>query len=103
MRGIYIPSSTTVLSRYNGEIVGFISLVENTFASIFILPDYQGKAIGQKLLTYAFKEKEAVVLNVYEKTISARNFYLRNGFTEQKRSVDEHTGEIEITMARNGT
>lgn len=98
MKNIYIPSSQTIVSRYNGEIVGFISLVDNTLASIFVLPDYQGKGIGHKLLSYVFEEKETLVLNVYEKNISAREFYLRNGFIEQKRSVDEHTGEIEITM-----
>lgn len=37
-----IPSAETVVAKDKLKIVGFISLVDNVLAAIFVLPDYQG-------------------------------------------------------------
>lgn len=37
-----IPSAETVVAKDKVKIVGFISLVDNVLAAIFVLPDYQG-------------------------------------------------------------
>ncbi|MFD0708855.1 MULTISPECIES: GNAT family N-acetyltransferase [Photorhabdus] len=102
MMNIYIPGAETVVAKYNDEIVGFISLVDNILASIFVHPDFQGKGIGKKLLFDAFGKRSDLVLNVYSKNKLARDFYKMNGFVEEKEGVDEHTGELEITMKWNG-
>lgn len=40
MRNTYIPSAETMVAKEEGKIVGFISLVDNVLAAIFVLPDY---------------------------------------------------------------
>jgi len=97
----YIPSAETVVAKYEGKIVGFVSLVDNILAAIFVLPDYQGKGIGQKLLMNAFEKRDSLLLTVYEKNTSARRFYQSHKFMELGKSVDEHTGEVEVTIEWN--
>ncbi|MBA0187147.1 MULTISPECIES: GNAT family N-acetyltransferase [Pectobacterium] len=101
MRNEYIPAAETMVAKYKGKVIGFISLVDNTLAAIFLLPDYHGKGVGQALLANAFEKRDRLSLTVYEKNMAARNFYLKHGFTESNKSVDEHTGEVEITMEWN--
>lgn len=88
----------TVVAKDEGKIVGFISLVDNVLAAIFVLPDYQGKGIGLKLLKNAFERRDSLLLTVYEKNTAARRFYHNHKFMESGKSVDEHTGEVEVLM-----
>ncbi|CDH00812.1 GNAT family N-acetyltransferase [Xenorhabdus bovienii] len=98
MKEIYIPNSETVVATINKEIVGFISLLDNIVASIFVLPEYQNRGIGLQLLNHAFEVRNSLTLNVYEKNTKARQFYESQGFEEKEQGIDEHTGEPEITM-----
>lgn len=101
MRNKYIPAAATVVAKYDGKIIGFISLVGNRLAAIFVLPEHQGKGVGQKLLMNAFTKRDNLLLTVYEKNTAARRFYHSHNFTESSKSTDEHTGEVEITMEWN--
>jgi ribosomal protein S18 acetylase RimI-like enzyme len=71
-----------------GEIVGFIEAErKNTdevhIIRIYVHPDFQGKGIGKKLLFKAisrFKNTKKITLELHEKNIKAKNFYLSQGF-----------------------
>lgn len=98
MLDIYLPNSEITVAKAEGEVVGFTSLVDNTLASIFVLPEFQGVGIGQQLLNYAFEARDKLNLNVYSKNKNAIEFYIKNGFVAGDESKDEHTGELEISM-----
>ncbi|MDX7988696.1 GNAT family N-acetyltransferase [Xenorhabdus sp. 12] len=98
MKDVYLPQAETMIAIVDNKMVGFISLVEDMIAAIFVSPDYQRKKIGSRLLDYAFASHNNLSLQVYVKNVQARNFYLQNGFIESEMGLDEHTGEMDITM-----
>lgn len=99
MKNVYLPGSNTTVACINDQIVGFISLVNNFIAAIFVLPSWQGKGIGKDLLNHAKKQYDSLKLNVYSKNVSSQQFYDSQGFVEQSKGVDILTNEQEIVMS----
>lgn len=100
MRNIYLPSGDTYVYENpdNKDISGFICIVDNTLAAIFVLPEKQGKGIGKELLNYIKRFKNKLSLTVYAKNILSIEFYKNQGFTITGKSIDAHTGEEEYIM-----
>lgn len=80
------------------KIAGFIGLIDNYIAGIFIKEAAQSKGIGKQLLSYVKEMKPALSLSVYQKNIRAVSFYLREQFTIQSENMDDSTDEKEFIM-----
>ncbi|EPH93569.1 acetyltransferase, GNAT family [Enterococcus faecalis 06-MB-DW-09] len=78
--------------------VGFIGMLGDYIAGIFVLKDYRAHGIGKQLLQKAQAEHEKLTLNVYKKNTAAIAFYLKNGFTIVSEQLDSDTNEIENSM-----
>lgn len=99
MKETYIPSSETwVCKASDHEVVGFISLVDQWLASIFVHPDMQRKGIGALLLEKAKQLRDELTLTVYEKNSRAVHFYHKHGFKTERTQTDTATGEQELVM-----
>ena len=98
MQETYIPNSETYVAEIDKNIVGFISLMNDYLAAIFVKPEEQGKKIGTALLNYVKNTKEKLELKVYSKNIKSFEFYKKNDFSVQTESIDENTGEKELLM-----
>lgn len=85
----------------NGEIKGFIGLMDEYIAGIFVDKAYRSQGIGRQLLEYVKQLHSTLSLNVYQKNERALRFYRENGFTIVSKQNDEHTGKIEFTMIWN--
>lgn len=85
----------------NGEIKGFIGLMDEYIAGIFIDKAYRSQGIGRQLLEYVKQLHSTLSLDVYQKNERALRFYRENGFTIVSKQNDEHTGKIEFTMIWN--
>ena len=85
----------------NGEIKGFIGLMDEYIAGIFVDKAYRSQGIGRQLLEYVKQLHSTLSLDVYQKNERALRFYRENGFTTVSKQNDEHTGEIEFTMIWN--
>lgn len=81
-----------------GEIQGFIGIVDDYIAGIFVDKKHRSFGIGKKLLDYVKSRHSSLSLNVYEKNDRAAAFYLREDFSVLSKELDEATGEIEYTM-----
>ena len=64
-----------------GDILGFIGMVDDYIAGIFVWEQAQSNGIGKELLEFAKRLKEKLRLNVYQKNVRAVKFYQREGFT----------------------
>lgn len=93
-----LPQSTIYVYDCNNQIQGFIGLIDNYIAGIFISKENQSRGIGKKLLNYTKEKCDKLTLQVYQKNGRAVQFYLREGFSISKEQVDEETGEIEYFM-----
>ncbi|MGL5278006.1 MAG: GNAT family N-acetyltransferase [Cetobacterium sp.] len=93
-----LPQAEVYVYEMDNEIKGFIGLVDNYIAGIFILVECQSKGIGRELLYYAKEKKENLSLSVYIKNSRAINFYKRENFKVISENLDENTGEKEFFM-----
>lgn len=83
------------------QIVGFIGLIDNYIAGIFVREDVQSRGIGKKLLNYIKEIKQNINLSVYKKNIRAISFYQREQFLIQSENIDSSTYEEELIMTWN--
>lgn len=67
MAQIYIPNSETYVYEKEKHILGFVSLIENYIAAIFVAPNQQGKGIGKELMQFVKQKKSTLELGVYAK------------------------------------
>lgn len=101
MKKIYLPNSTTYVYKSNDEIKGFLSLVDNYIAALFIDPKYQGNGIGTQLLNFAKNSHSILQLNVYKENESAIAFYLAQGFIIIEEKIEQETNKLEYLMQYN--
>lgn len=98
MKTKYLPNSEIFLAIVENEISGFVALVDDYLAAIFVSPQLQGKGIGSLLLEQAKKHRNKLLLNVYKKNVKSVEFYKSKGFSIISESIDEATGEEEFLM-----
>lgn len=94
-----LPQAEIYIYEENNNIMGFVGLVENYIAGIFVEKNFRREGTGKKLLDYIKSIKNNLTLNVYEKNIGAVKFYKREGFTVEKFGIDENIGEKEFMMS----
>jgi putative acetyltransferase len=98
MKNLYLPASKTFVYQNDTAILGFISMVDNYIAAIFVNPESQGQGIGKQLIEYIKKQHTLITLGVYSKNIRSIDFYKRQGFVITNEKIEENTGEFETLM-----
>jgi len=98
MSNKYIPMSETYQVTDGENILGFISLIEDYLAAIFVKPELQGRGIGSLLLNHAMSLRNNLQLKVFCKNIKSVEFYKSKGFSVISESKDNDTGEDELVM-----
>lgn len=93
-----LPQAEVYVYEIDNEIKGFIGLMDNYIAGIFIASECQSKGIGKELLCYAKEKKENLSLSVYIKNSRVINFYKRENFKVISENLDENTDEKEFYM-----
>lgn len=83
------------------EIQGFVGMMDDYLAGIFVDKKCRSMGIGKSLLECVKKNYPAFSLNVYQKNRRVVNFYLREGLSIVSKEIDEDTGETDYTMAWN--
>lgn len=81
-----------------GQIQGFMGIMDDYIAGIFVEGTQRGSGIGRQLLAAAKAEHDQLSLSVYRKNLGAIRFYQGQGFTSDGESTDEATGESELQM-----
>lgn len=93
-----LPQAEVYVYEQNGHIAGFIGLMEQEIAGLFVQDTLQSKGIGKQLLDYVKKRKSCLTLHAYRKNQRAVQFYLREQFHIQSQETDSSTGEREYVM-----
>ena len=97
VRSAILQSDIFVYEK-NNIILAFIGLTGNYIAGVFTDREYCSRGIGKALICKAKEKYPILSLHVYQKNKRAIQFYQREGFTVQKCTVDDSTGEYELTM-----
>jgi len=98
MKTQYLPISETYVALINNDIAGFISIIDEYLAAIFVRPDTQGKGIGSSLLNHVKSIRNNLQLKVYMKNQKTIEFYKAHGFAVVSESTDNETDENEFIM-----
>lgn len=98
MSNKYIPMSETYKATDGDEILGFISLLDDYLAAIFVKSEFQGKGIGSLLLNHAMALRNTLQLKVFCKNIKSVEFYTSRGFSVISEAKDNETRESELVM-----
>lgn len=93
-----LPDANIFVYEENNIILGFVGLMDNYIAGIFVNRNHQSRGIGKALLNYIKENNSELTLHVYKKNHRGINFYLREYFIISKEQVDENTGEPELVM-----
>ena len=96
----YIPISKTYIYEQNGEIKGFISVLNDEFiGALFVATDCQEQGIGSALIDYAARQFPKLNLAVYKQNKKAVDFYLKKGFKIIQESLNEDSSFLEYIMS----
>ena len=98
LRNKYLPIAQTWVAEENGNLLGFISLIEDYIGALFVTSASQGKGVGTRLIEQAKQAYEHLKVGVYAKNMKAREFYSKNGFAAVSEEVQPETGEIVINL-----
>lgn len=85
----------------DNEIQGFVGMMDNYLAGIFVDKKYRSAGIGKALMDCIKKDYFSFSLNVYQKNQRAVDFYLREGLSVVSKGIDEDTSEADYTMVWN--
>lgn len=97
-----IPQAEVWVSEGENGINGFIGVVDDYIAGIFVDASARAAGIGSQLLDRVKQDRNSLRLSVYRKNTTAVSFYRRRGFQIDKESVDPETAEPEYAMIWNG-
>lgn len=86
------------ISEDSDGINGFVGLTDNYIAGIFVKKEKRSQGIGKQLLDFVKCQHSNLTLDVFVKNIGAVDFYTRERFKIQGKSVDYETNEEEYTM-----
>lgn len=100
------PNNHTIVAKDEDRIIGFIQLKINkkngTISHLYILPGYEGNAVGTQLFSI-IKEK-AVQLNIskllIESTLNALTYYEKFGFVNNGLISDGSAYNLELELER---
>lgn len=98
MASNYLPNSETYLAVEGDKICGFIAMVEDYLAAIFVSNEMKGNGIGKKLLNFIKEKRTTIQLRVYKKNSKSVAFYKSQDFSIISENRDEETGEAEYVM-----
>lgn len=91
--------TATIYAYYHDDtIVGFIGIIDDYIAGIFVLKEYRSLGIGTQLLKKIQSSHSKLTLHVYKRNESAVQFYLKNQFLIQEEKLEPETDERELSM-----
>lgn len=93
-----IPQAEVFVYEEDGNVLGFIGLMDEYIAGIFVDKLKRSNGIGFSLLHMAKEKKNRLVLSVYSKNERAIQFYKKAGFHIKECKLDEETKEEEYIM-----
>jgi putative acetyltransferase len=89
MRNMYVPDSETWVYEENNSVTGFISMLENEIAGLFVYPNHHSKGIGTQLVNYIREFYDDLEVEVFEQNIIGRAFYDKYGFKLMRSFIHE--------------
>ncbi len=82
----------------HGRILGFVGLIDDCVAGLFVGRGSRGQGVGSQLIEHAKGLHDSLRLEVYRENGSALRFYQRHGFAIEGEQLDPSSGREEFLM-----
>lgn len=92
IREKFMPIADTFVVEEDGELVAFMSLLDNLIGGLFTDPAHQGRGHGRTLVEHARTLHDPLLVEVFQANAAALGFYRSCGFVDQEAKVDDMTG-----------
>ncbi|WP_061797962.1 MULTISPECIES: N-acetyltransferase [Serratia] len=107
VRENYLPRAQSWAYCQDGEIVGFISVLDEQFiGALFVDRRFHGRGVAAALMTQVQRRYRRLSLEVYQQNLRACAFYHKRGFRPTQRLFNEETRAYTLIMnwssAENG-
>lgn len=93
-----LPIAETWVLEEDGELVAFISLLDNLIGGLFTHPDHQGEGHGRALVEHVRGRFDPVLVEVFEANERAISFYRKCGFVDHEGRIDEESGLPQLIL-----
>lgn len=93
-----ILQADVYIYKQDQAILGFIGLVDDYIAGIFVDQQVQSQGIGKALLHYVQQNHSTLTLHVFAQNKRAYQFYCRQGFSIVEQNKEPQTHALEYTM-----
>jgi putative acetyltransferase len=93
-----LPIAETWVVEEDGEVVAFMSIIDDLIGGLFTHPDHQGKGYGRVLVEHARLLHDPVLVEVFEANVKAIGFYRSCGFVDHEAQVDEESGLPQLIL-----
>ncbi len=93
-----IATAEVYVWEEDGKVYGFVGLLEDYIAGMFVERSHRRSGIGSQLLQYVKRYHSLLALDVYTENPSAMDYYLGHGFRITQESTDPDTGHKEYRM-----
>lgn len=100
MREIYIPDSNTWVYEEKNCIKGFISMIDEQIAGLFVLPEYHSNGVGTSLVNYVNEYHKQLKVEVFERNTIGRAFYKKYGFSLVSSFIHDESGEKVLRLIK---
>ena len=94
MKDLFIPNSKTWVYEVDGEVIGFIAMMNNEIGGLFVDPNKQSKGIGTLLVNFVKPKYDNLEVEVFKNNVIGTSFYRKYGFEFMRSYLHEETGEI---------
>lgn len=98
VRNVYLALAETWVTEVDGEVVGFIALIEDMVGGLFLDPAHHGQGYGRAMLDKAVAEKGSLQVEVFKENPRGRRFYTAYGFQGTEEFTHELSGQRTIRM-----
>ena len=87
-----LPQAEVYVAEVHGQVVGFLGLMEELVAGVFVDRAHRGAGLGSALLRQAQERRDRLRLFVYQQNPSALRLYQRHQFAITKAEIEPETG-----------
>ncbi len=95
---IYIPNADTLVAENEGNVIGFISMINNEIGGLFVDPEFHGVGVGTSLVDKVREIHCNLIVEVFEDNTIGRRFYTSYGFKIIDKIFHSESGKTMIIM-----